>query len=189
MHPIQNDIGPDVVRRIAGGDVAAFEMLYDAFSGVLYSLGARMLERRKDVEDLLQEVFTKIWKEAGQYDPRRGAPLAWAITMTRHAAIEKIRSINRRLHLKEAAREEATGERSFTASGPTRAAAKTEGATAHGSLKDLADDVKEIIDLAYFGGLSQSQIAERLALPLTTVKSRLRRAMIQLRHNLRSFAP
>ena len=192
MNPIltsSNEIGPDVVRRIAGGDVAAFEQLYDAFSGILYSLGVRMLERREDVEELLQEVFTKIWKEADHYDPRRGAPLAWAITITRHRAIDRIRAINRRLHLKVAAQEEASGDSTAPIPTPMQAAAKAESArVVQESLKELADEVREIIELAYFGGLSQSQIAERLALPLTTVKSRMRRAMIQLRHTLRSYS-
>lgn len=190
MDPIlssEEEIGPDVVRRIAGGDIAAFEQLYDAFSGLLYSMGIRMLERREDVEELLQEVFAKIWKEADRYDPRRGAPLAWAITMTRHRAIDKIRSINRRLHLKEMAREE--GAKPTPPPEPRRAAATAENARAvHNSLKDLPEDVREIIELAYFSGLSHSQIAERLALPMTTVKSRIRRAMIQLRQTLRNYA-
>ncbi len=192
MNPTPNsndEIGPDVVRRIASGDVAAFELLYDALSGILYSLGVRMLERREDVEELLQEIFIKIWKEADRYDPRRGAPLAWAITMTRHRAIDKIRSINRRLHLKEAAKQEGAGAPSPTGAGPMQAATKAENAKAvQDSLKDLAPDVREIIELAYFSGLSQSQISEHLSLPLTTVKSRMRRAMIQLRHILRDHS-
>lgn len=185
MNPIlghSDTIGPEVVRRIAGGDVAAFEQLYDAFSGVLYSLGVRMLERKEDVEELLVEVFGKIWKEAERYDPRRGSPLAWAIAMTRQSAIERIRKINRRLHVKKVERDEATGERAFTVKEPDKNAPLKQD-----PLKGLPEDVREIIDLAYFGGLLQSQIAERLALPLTTVKSRMHRAMMQLRQNLRDF--
>lgn len=173
-----DEIGPEVVRRIAGGDVAAYEQMYDATSGLLYSLGVRMLERKEDVEELLVEVFQKIWREANHYDPRRGSPEEWAITMTRQLAIEKIRRINRRLHVKKVERDEATGQRTFKTAEP-------EKIETGNPLKGLTDEVKEIIDLAYFGGLLQSQIAERLALPLTTVKSRMHRGMLQLRQNLR----
>ena len=86
----QDEIDPAVIRRVAEGDCAAFERLYDAFSGILYSLALRMLDRPEDTEELIQEVFTKIWSDAVNYDPRRGAPLAWAITITRHKAIDKI---------------------------------------------------------------------------------------------------
>ena len=103
----QDEIDPAVIRRVAEGDTVAFERVYDAFSGILYSLALRMLERPEDTEELLQEVFLKIWRDAEAYDPRRGVPLAWAITITRHKAIDKIRSTTRRLRLYDAAEAEA----------------------------------------------------------------------------------
>jgi RNA polymerase sigma-70 factor (ECF subfamily) len=176
-----------VIRRVAEGDSVAFARVYDAFSGILYSLALRILERPEDTEELLQEVFLKIWRDAEDYDPRRGAPLAWAITITRHKAIDKIRSTTRRLRLYEAAEAEAKNS-SVPLAQPASDVASSENAQAvRESLGRLAPEVRESIELAFFGGLSHSQIAARLSLPLTTVKSRIRRAMMQLRQSLRHY--
>ena len=183
----QDEIDPAVMRRVAEGDAAAFERVYDAFSGILYSLALRILERPEDTEELLQEVFLKIWRDAEDYDPRRGAPLAWAITITRHKAIDKIRSTTRRLRLYEAAEAEAKNS-SVPLAQPASDAASSENAQAvRESLGRLAPEVRESVELAFFGGLSHSQIAARLSLPMTTVKSRIRRAMMQLRQSLRHY--
>ena len=183
----QDEIDPAVIRRVAQGDSVAFARVYDAFSGILYSLALRILERPEDTEELLQEVFLKIWRDAEDYDPRRGAPLAWAITITRHKAIDKIRSTTRRLRLYEAAEAEAKNS-SLPLAQPASDAASSENAQAvRESLGRLAPEVRESIELAFFGGLSHSQIAARLSLPLTTVKSRIRRAMMQLRQSLRHY--
>jgi RNA polymerase sigma-70 factor (ECF subfamily) len=148
----------------------------------------RILDRPEDTEELLQEVFVKIWKDAADYDPRRGAPLAWAITITRHKAIDRIRSTTRRLRLYEAAEAEAR-DNSAQTSQPVSDAEQSENAKAvRESLGHLAPEVRESIELAFFGGLSHSQIASRLAIPITTVKSRIRRAMMQLRQSLRDYA-
>ena len=182
-----DEIDPAVIRRVAEGDSVAFERVYDAFSGILYSLALRMLERPEDTEELLQEVFLKIWRDAEHYDPRRGAPLAWAITITRHKAIDKIRATARRLRLYEAAEAESKNE-SLPVAQPVNEAQSSENAKAlRESLGRLDPEVRESIELAFFGGLSHSQIAAKLSLPLTTVKSRIRRAMMQLRQSLRHY--
>jgi RNA polymerase sigma-70 factor (ECF subfamily) len=184
----KDEIDPAVMRRVAEGDSAAFERLYDAFSGILYSLALRIIERPEDTEELIQEVFVKIWKDAADYDPRRGTPLAWAITITRHKAIDRIRSTARRLRLYEAAEAEAKNN-SAAIPQPLNDAAHSENARAvRESLGHLTPEVRESIELAFFGGLSHTQIASKLSLPLTTVKSRIRRAMMQLRQSLRHYA-
>lgn len=177
-----------VLRQVAKGDVAAFERLYDAFSGVLYSIAIRMLDRPEDAEELLQEVFTKIWNEAHRYDPRRGAPLAWAITITRHKAIDRIRSLSRRLKLNDEAGQEETTKPTVMQSPGKQVELRETASAVRTSLSGLPADVRETIELAYFGGLSHTQIAEKLALPVTTVKSRIRRAMEQLRQTLKNQA-
>jgi RNA polymerase sigma-70 factor (ECF subfamily) len=183
----KDEIDPAVIRRVAEGDSMAFERLYDAFSGILYSLALRMLERPEDTEELIQEVFTKIWNDAEHYDPRRGAPLAWAITITRHKAIDRIRATARRLRVYEAAEVEAKNNPPSVAQ-PALEAEQSESARAvRNSLETLPPEVRESIELAFFGGLSHSQIAEKLSVPVTTVKSRIRRAMMQLRQSLKPF--
>ena len=177
-----------VLRQVAKGDVPAFERLYDAFSGVLYSMAVRMLDRPEDAEELLQEVFTKIWNEAHRYHPRRGAPLAWAITITRHKAIDRIRSLSRRLKLNDEAGHEETARPTVTQSPGQQIELRESASAVTSSLPRLPSDVRETNELAYFGGLSHSQIAEKLALPVTTVKSRIRRAMEQLRQTLKNHA-
>jgi len=184
---IHEDIDASVVHKIADGDVAAFEEFYDASIGVLYSLGQRILQHPEDVEELIQDVFTKIWQDASHYDPSRGAPLAWAIMITRNRAIDRVRSNARRFNLQEAAAREA--ESSVTEAEPTRSAERAESSRAvHDSVASLSPEVRETIELAYFGGLSQSQIARKLSIPLTTVKSRIRTAMVRLRQTLKSYA-
>lgn len=183
------EIEPALIRRVAAGDTVAFEQVYDAFSGLLFSVALRMLQRHEDAEELLQEVFVKIWNDAGSYDASRGAPLAWALTITRHKAIDRIRSTTRRLRLHDEAEREAKNAEAAPASEPAREALHAENATAvRSSLDKLPGDVRRTVELAYFGGLSQSQIAEKLSLPITTVKSHIRRAMMQLRQSLRDFA-
>ncbi len=184
----KDEIDPATIRRVAERDTVAFERVYHAFSGMLYSLALRMLERPEDAEELLQEVFTKIWSDAGDYDPRRGAPLAWAITITRHKAIDKIRATARRLRLYEAAEAETKND-APSVPAPGREAERSENAKAvRDSLGMLPPEVRESIELAFFGGLSHSEIAEKLSVPITTVKSRIRRAMMQLRQSLRQHA-
>lgn len=184
----KDEIDPAVMRRVAEGDSAAFERLYDVFSGILYSLALRIIERPEDTEELIQEVFVKIWRDAADYDPRRGTPLAWAITITRHKAIDRIRSTARRLRLYEAAEAEAKNN-SAAVPQPLSDAEHSENAKAvRESLGHLTPEVRESIELAFFGGLSHTQIASKLSLPLTTVKSRIRRAMMQLRQSLRHYA-
>ena len=182
----KDEIDPALIRRVAEGDHAAFERLYDAFSGILYSLALRMLERPEDTEELVQEVFTKIWSDAVHYDPRRGAPLAWAITITRHEAIDRIRATARRMRVYEAAEAKHNPP---TGAQPAVEAAQSQSANAvHDCLGTLPMEVRETIELAFFGGLSHTQIAQKLSLPITTVKSRIRRAMMQLRQSLKAYA-
>lgn len=192
MTSLDQSIDAHTIRQIASGDRDAFARLYDAFSTPLYTLALRILEQPEDAQDLLQEVFLKLWHDSPSYDPSRGAPIAWAITITRNKAIDRIRSRARRVNLYQAAETEAKTLSPLAQAAPSAPAAaeRQETATAvKSALQRLPDDLRETVDLAYFQGLSQTQIAQHLGEPLSTIKSRARRAMAQLRLSLKGARP
>jgi RNA polymerase sigma-70 factor (ECF subfamily) len=184
-----DSIDATVIRRIADGDRSAFESLYDAFSGPLFSLALRILSQPEDAEDLLQEVFAKLWKDAANYDSSRGVPLAWAFTVTRNKAIDRIRSRERRTRLRDNAELAAQTDPPPKPAAPDSAAAVSEeSAAVRGAIGNLSGELRQAIELAYFRGLSQSEIASELDQPITTVKSRIRRAMVELRQSLKGVS-
>ncbi len=183
----QTPIDEDVIRRVAAGDTASFEQVYDAFSGPLYGLALRMLRDPSEAEDLLQDVFVKMWREAARYDATRGAPLAWAFTITRNRAIDRIRAAGRRPHTE--IDPQPGNDPDPTAPAPDLEAASSESAAAvRAGLNELPADVRRTMELAYFGGQSQTEIAATLGIPLSTVKSHARRGMLELRKLLKDYA-
>jgi RNA polymerase sigma-70 factor (ECF subfamily) len=172
----------DLIRKIGMGDRASFEEFYSRFSGLVYSTALRILGDETDAEDVAQEVLFMIWEKAPMYDPARGKPLTWTITMTRNKAIDRLRSHQRRYRLKEevqkeAGRTELTGERE-----PFEDLEHAEqGRLVRSAVMKLSKEQREAIEMAYFNGLTQQEIASRLQEPLGTVKARIRRGMMRLR--------
>lgn len=168
-----------LVRRIAGGDQAAMADLYDQTNPIVYGLALRILADPSAAEDVMVEVYAQLWRQAAEYDALRGSPSAWLLTMTRSRAIDA-----RRARGRDRATEtlDAAGELTSDAPGPE---ALTVAAERHrfvqGALAQLSGELRQLIELAYFGGLSHSEIAARLDQPLGTVKTRIRSAMAQLR--------
>jgi RNA polymerase sigma-70 factor, ECF subfamily len=172
----------DLLRRIGQGDRESFAQLYDRFSRILFSIAYRLLRNEQAAEDVLQEVFVQIWAKAPTYDPARGKPLTWAVTLTRHRAIDLIRSTQRRGRLHDDVRREAQSAEKFDDQDSfLTVAAGEQQASVREALQKLSDDQREAIELAFFGSLTQTEIAERLNQPLGTVKARIRRGMIKLR--------
>lgn len=168
-----------LIEKMAAGEREAFGRFYDRFAPLVFSLAMRLLRERSAAEDLLQEVFIQAWSQAKNYSRERGSPEAWIITMTRSRGIDKLRSRRRR-------------DRSFVSndnpSGPEYAAKVTSGMvesearlTVHGALAQLPETERAVLELAYFDGLTQSEIAARLGQPLGTVKTRMRAGMERLR--------
>ncbi len=174
----------DLIREVATGNRHAFERVYDALSPTLYALAIRMLARLEDAEDVVQDVFVKIWSDASQFDPSRGTVPAWATTILRRRAIDRIRSRGRRDRLYEAAGKEPSTAQPNPPSPATAAAFSESAALLRQKLDALPAEVRGTLELAYFSGLSQTEIAEELKIPITTVKSHARRAMQILRQNL-----
>lgn len=168
-----------LIQRTASQDREAFSQLYDHFSSLVFTLAMRMLRVRDDAEDLLQEVFVQIWRQASAYSQERGSPEAWIVNITRSRAIDKLRSIRRReqsfvLTDNPAAAESADNVESNVAESEAKL-------TMNSALANLPDTQRRVLELAYFDGLSQTEIAERLKEPLGTVKTRMRSAILRLR--------
>ncbi len=172
----------ELLRRIGQGDRQSFDQLYDRFSRVLFSIAYRLLNNQQAAEDVLQEVFVKIWEKAPLYDPARGKPLTWAVTLTRYRALDLIRSTQRRGALYENVKNETQADEKFDDQDSFMAVvAGEQHAFVREAIQKLSDDQREAIELAFFGSLTQTEIAERLQQPLGTVKARIRRGLIKLR--------
>ena len=172
----------ELLQRVAQGDRPSFETLYDRFSGVLFSIANRVLNNQEAAEDVLQDVFVQIWEKAPLYDPARGKPMTWAVTLTRNKAIDRLRSTVRRNRLQDDVQRESETFAQFDdrssfdalASGETKQLVRA-------AMQKLSPDQREAIELAFFSSLTQTEIAERLNEPLGTVKARIRRGMTKLR--------
>ena len=168
-----------LLQQIASGDGEAFSRFYDRYASLVFTFALRLLGSRSDAEDLLQEVFLQVWRQAQSYNPERGSPEAWLITMTRSRAIDKLRSIRRRDMSPLSPDEPARLEGGTQVEPPTQASeAKL---TVQGVLTKLPEAQRTVLELAYFDGLTQSEIAARLREPLGTVKTRMRAGLERLR--------
>jgi RNA polymerase sigma-70 factor (ECF subfamily) len=173
-----------LVRRVAQGDRDAFAALYDLYSKPLYSLTLRILNDPKEAEDVLQDVFLQLWEKAGAFDEAVGKPFSWVVTMTRHKAIDRIRSRQRHARVFEEASESMT-DAAVEATAPAVAGlGADEAAQVRTALNALPREQRQPIEMAFFGGLTHTEIAQTLREPLGTIKARIRRGMLQLRDGL-----
>jgi RNA polymerase sigma-70 factor (ECF subfamily) len=164
-----------LLRRLTAGDQQALGEFYDRYAGLVNGLALRILRNSTEAEDVVQEVFVQVWRQAERYDPARGSAEAWLCTIARSRALDRLR---RRTSRREDREEAAPG---------TSAVPKTEEALAvRKALSTLSEDQRVALELAYYEGLTQSEIAERLGEPLGTIKTRIRTAMIRLRDVLGS---
>lgn len=173
----------DLLRLVADGDHESLDELHRRYSGVLLATAFRVLNNTRDAEEVVQEAFVQIWEKAGVYDAARGKPLSWAMTLTRNKAIDRLRRIQRRYRLHNEIEEEAQiWDRIVENDSCDQAVSHETHAMVRSAVIQLSDDQRRAIELAFFGGLTQHQIAEQLDEPLGTVKARIRRGMIKLRN-------
>jgi RNA polymerase sigma-70 factor (ECF subfamily) len=171
-----------LLQQIAGGDRDAFGRFYDRYATLAFTFALRLLGSQSDAADLVQEIFLQVWRQAQAYTPERGSPEAWLITMTRSRAIDKLRSRRRREMNVLTPDDPSRVERVAQVGRPTEASeAKL---TVQGSLAKLPEAQRLVLELAYFDGLTQSEIAARLGEPLGTVKTRMRAGLERLREVL-----
>lgn len=165
--------GAALLRRVASGDAKALGEFYDLYAGLANGLALRILRNRTEAEDVVQEVFVQVWRQASRYDPLRGSPEAWLCTMARTRALDRLRRV--------AARRE---EPSEAAPLPHGVPKTDEALAVQKAMDSLSQDQRRALELAYYEGLTQSEIARRLGEPLGTIKTRIRSAMIRLRETL-----
>ena len=175
----------DLLARITKRERAAFEQLYTRYSNILYATAMKFLKEDADAQDVVQDVFIQIWDKAKLYDPAKGKPLTWALTMTRNRSIDRIRAIQRRTRLRDDFEKETVADES---AGIREALSGVDASERTQILRDavgrLSTEQRKVIDLAFFGGLTQSEIANRLGEPLGTVKARARRGLMKLKELL-----
>ena len=178
-----------LLTRVAGRDAGALADLYDRHNRLLFSLILRVLRDRGESEDVLQEVFVRVWDRADSYSPALGTPLAWLVRITRNRAIDRLRSRQVRANIAESHEEPPVAADATPAGNPEQLARTAEHRRAIvAALDQLPVEQRTLIDAAYFQGFTQSELADRFALPLGTVKTRIRAAMQTLRGALASLA-
>jgi RNA polymerase sigma factor (sigma-70 family) len=167
----------ELIFALQQQDQQAFSYLYDNYSGALLGLIFKMVNDKELAEDILQEAFVKIWNNFANYDSVKGRLFTWMINITRNLTIDTLRSKGYKKQSKIRSDENSVNNYSDN----TAAADKFDAMGIRKQLTFLKDDQKKIIDLAYFGGFTQDEISKQLSIPLGTVKTRMRTAILELR--------
>lgn len=167
---------PVLIASVSQGDDKALSELYDAFGGALYGVILRIVQREDLAQEVLQDTFMKIWRNAASYDRSKGRPFTWMVNIAKNAAIDATRSAE----VKHAASIRSIDDRVYS-HGTDESLPPMDGADVRSVLAGLRQEHRELIDLAYYKGYSQQEIASNTGLPLGTVKSRTRSALLELR--------
>ncbi len=177
----------ELIALVARREEAALGQIYDRYGGLVYTIALRVTGDRQTAEEVVQDVFQSVWQTAAGYQPGRGACAAWLVGIARHRAIDAIRSKRERART----REQTMGPDAplEIPGGPDPAASDFDTREAvRSALAALPPAQRQAVELAFYGGLTRVEIAERLGEPLGTVKTRLRLGMLKLRDLLRPLA-
>jgi RNA polymerase sigma-70 factor, ECF subfamily len=169
-----------LIHSIAGGDREALAKLYDRYAGMLVPLAERLLGGgKREAQDLVHDVFLEVWRQAGDYDEGRGSARGWILMRLRSRALDRKKSpgVRRAVSLDDTRVSEEAKNDEDPALAPDRS-------TVRRALSELPEEQRTCVALAYFEGLSSTEIAERLGVPVGTVKSRVAAAFIKLREAL-----
>jgi len=178
------DLGDeDLMQLVQRTDPDAFEVVYDRHAAVAFSLAYRMCGTRSLAEEVVQDAFLSIWRSGGRYDRTRGSVRTWILGITHHRAIDTLRRgvVQDRHRASDEGIEERLASEDLT---EVEVARREEALEVRGALDDLPDDQRRAIELAYFGGFTQSEIAEMLGVPIGTVKGRMRLGLEKMRGRL-----
>lgn len=166
-------------------DHQAFAELYRLYASKLYSFAYHLLQNHHEAEEVLQDAFVKIWENAGKYDSRKSAPFAWFVMITRNLCIDRMRSHARRHLFLERWHSEDTSPDSVEGQRPVLAAELSQQISA--ALSKLPDEQWEAIKMAFYRGMTQEEISQKVRQPIGTIKSRIRRGMLKLRELLKDI--
>jgi RNA polymerase sigma-70 factor, ECF subfamily len=174
----------ELLQRIGAKDRNAFGEFYDLYSTLIFSIASKILNNAEEAEDVLQETFIQIWEKAAKFDPKFGKASSWAAILARNKAIDRIRASQRRTRL---------GQEAVLESNIAAEVSQTTNEVVHGhekakliqsAITQLPAEQRHAIELAYFSGLTQNEISEKLHEPLGTIKARIRRGLLKLRDQL-----
>jgi len=174
----------ELIRRMASNDARALEAFYDRYNRIAFTMVLRIVRVREDAEDILSDVFWQAWQQASRYEPSRGKPIAWLLTIARTRAIDHMRSGSRRSADTEfdsnvSVKSEEPAADPFVLAGLQRAVRLC--------LEKLTEPQRVALEMAYFEGMSQTEIAKALNQPLGTMKDRIRSGMMHLRKCLKPY--
>jgi RNA polymerase sigma-70 factor (ECF subfamily) len=180
----ENDRDRALLERLAAQDQEALAELHGRYADLLHSLAVRIVGAGVEAEEVLQDTWVQAWRSAAGYDPARGAVVAWLVTIARSRALDRVRTMASRRRAESAAAREAEA---VPTAGPDPAAGYARRMlrrSVAAAVNALAPPQRQVIELAYLDGLSQSEIATRLRAPLGTVKSWTRQALLRLRERV-----
>ena len=174
----------ELIARVAAQDREAFSQLYDLYATPIYSVAAKILQNPKEAEDVLQEVCVQIWENANSFNRALGKPFSWVMTLTRNKAIDRFRALQRRYQWTEKAKEDPLSDFSPQPDARTEIFSREKLAFIRSAVESLPLEQRQAIEMAFFGGMTQNEIADALQQPLGTIKARIRRGMLKLRDSL-----
>lgn len=177
--PILDEV--HLLRRIAQQDQAALSQLYDRYARVLYSLAFKILGVPEEAEEVVLDVFAQVWKSAQRYDESRGRVDGWLFLMTRSRSLDRLRKRQRLKKVVEASTEKAQVQPQSATLPDEELLIRERRDRVRAALAQIPEGQRQVLELAYFGGFSQAEIAERLGIALGTVKTRVRLGLSKLR--------
>jgi RNA polymerase sigma-70 factor (ECF subfamily) len=178
-------VDPDLMRRVAQRDEAAFDALYDRYAGLVFGVANKMLGSHADAEEVVIDAFAQAWRTADTYDARKSRVDSWLLMIARSRALDRLRQRAREGRIEDASVQQATEAPVVTVTGPEdEVLANERGAAVRQALGDLPEPQRRALELAYYKGLSQTEIAEATGEALGTVKTRMRLGLGKLRESL-----
>lgn len=174
----------ELLNRLFERDSAALEILYDRYSGYVYALTLKMMGSTREAEEITQDVFWQLWKNRIQYDPERGRFSTWLFAITRNRCLDRLRSMQRKPHIQSLVEHSPEPQKQDVEENIYAAERRQ---IVQQALNLLPDPQRQALELAYYQGMTHSEIAGQLEVPLGTVKSRIKLGMQKLKQKLRNI--